>query len=83
MDLSSEELHKILLEWRYIEPENACRDCTGSGKKTYANTATWTRAGIAGQTLTVDICDRCWGSGDEKKPWINLRKLMDDNLLHK
>lgn len=67
--VSSERLYAMCLEWRGIEPENACGDCLGSGYKAYGNTATYRRASIAGQAITNDVCDRCWGSGDRTKPW--------------
>lgn len=73
--LTSEQLWEICLEWRGIDPKDACGDCSGSGVKTYANTATWHSSAIAGQALTDDICDICWGSGNKHKPWLNLRKL--------
>ena len=63
-----------LLEWRGIEPGNACQTCSGSGKRTYANTTTW-RGGIGGQAMTTDVCDRCWGSGDKTWTWLNLRVI--------
>jgi hypothetical protein len=28
-----------------------------------------------GQTITSDVCDKCWGSGDESRPWANLKKV--------
>jgi len=65
--LSSEALHQILLDWRNIE--DPCPICAGSGIRTYPNTATYHRASIAGQALTDDVCDRCWGSGDATHPW--------------
>jgi hypothetical protein len=54
--------------------ENICRGCGGAGKRGYGSTATW-HGGMGGQTCTVDICDKCWGSGDDQKPWLDLRKL--------
>ena len=74
----SDDLYKRMLEWRHIEPsiDTVCSRCNGSGVRVYGNTATWTR-GIGGQTMTSDICDKCWGSGKEDKPWINLRILRN------
>ena len=63
-----------LLEMRGIEPGNACTKCSGIGKRTYANTTTW-RGGIGGQAMTVDVCDKCWGSGDKTHTWLNLRVI--------
>lgn len=64
------------LSWRGISEEDACRLCNGAGSRMYSNTSTW-RGGIGGQALTADVCDNCWGSGDEKRPWVNLRSLRD------
>ena len=61
-----------LLEMRSIEPNNACSKCGGSGKRAYQNTTTW-HGGIGGQMVTIDICDKCWGSGDVTWTWLNLR----------
>jgi len=50
-----------------------CKKCGGTGKRIYANTSTW-RHGIGGQVITEDVCDSCWGTGNEDRPGINLRK---------
>lgn len=49
-----------------------CPACGGEGKRLYNSTATW-RGGHGGQSMTTDICDRCWGSGDERIPGPDLR----------
>lgn len=49
-----------------------CRACDGLGVQTYGSTATW-RGGIGGQALTLDVCDRCWGSGLQSRPWPSHR----------
>jgi hypothetical protein len=53
-------------------PEPRCSRCNGSGRRVYGSTATW-RGGAGGQTATEDVCDRCWGSGDESNKGPNLR----------
>lgn len=55
-------------------PHHFCQHCTGSGVKQYGSTATW-RGGIGGQAFTSDVCDICWGSGDDKAPWPSHRKF--------
>lgn len=45
-----------------------CQRCLGTGVLTYASTSTW-RGGCGGSMLSSDVCDRCWGSGIEGKPW--------------
>ena len=49
-----------------------CTTCGGTGKKVYASTSTW-RGGIGGAAMTEDVCDKCWGSGDELAPGTDLR----------
>ena len=71
-DMDMERL--LWIEMRSIEPNNACPKCGGIGKRAYPNTTTW-RGGIGGQTVTVDICDKCWGSGDITWTWLNLRVI--------
>lgn len=61
-------------EWRGIPEDQVCVRCYGRGSRVYPSTSTW-RGGIGGQALTSDVCDQCWGSGNEKQPWTNLRKM--------
>jgi len=70
MELEREDILKIFLEWRNIE--TPCEKCGGSGVTTYNNTSTYMHS-IGGCTITTDICDRCWGTGDKNKKGINLR----------
>jgi len=69
---TGEEFWEHMLERRGIE--KVCKKCNGYGVYTYPSTSMWA-GGIGGQMMTKGICDRCWGSGDEKKKWFNLRKL--------
>lgn len=69
-----DDIRKRFLEWRGIPEEECCKKCNGSGKLLYGSTSTW-RGGIGGQMMTSAICDKCWGSGNEKRPWLNLRTL--------
>lgn len=52
-----------------------CKICHGLGTYMYSNSATWHKEGMACQAFTNDICDNCWGSGDENKHGLNLRQL--------
>lgn len=63
-----EELRRLMLDWRDIQPGVECAECGGSGIKTYGSTATW-RGGAGGAAITTDVCDHCWGSGNRYKPW--------------
>ena len=70
-------MYNALLLWRGINRENGdtpCKKCLGAGVCAYGDTSTW-HGGAGGQMVTSDICDKCWGSGKENKPWLNLRKL--------
>lgn len=67
-----------MLRWRDIDRQCGdapCPACGGSGIKSYSDTTTW-RGGFGGQAFTNDVCDKCWGSGNNNKPWANLRKLI-------
>ena len=62
----------------YYEPDmyiKRCTQCDGRGRIEYPDTSTWRRGGCAGQAITIDVCDRCWGTGDEAKPGTDLRQL--------
>lgn len=32
---------------------------------------------MGGCAITDDLCDTCWGSGDEESPFRNLREMFD------
>lgn len=74
-----QEFHQYILDARGVTTE--CNRCSGYGVITYGSCSTW-RRGISGQVMTSDVCDKCWGSGDSERPWINLRKL-DGKLQQK
>lgn len=57
-----------------VEDQDQCKDCGGSGIKTYGTTGTY-RAGAGGCTPTGDVCDQCWGSGRASKAWPSHRSL--------
>lgn len=62
-----------------------CEKCGGTGRCHYPNTATYnSRPGIlVGHAFTWDICDLCWGSGNEDRPYKNLRKLNEELRKYK
>lgn len=63
------------LAWRGLaEDATPCKACGGGGSRAYGSSATW-HGGAGGQTVTNDVCDKCWGSGDAASPWFNLRRL--------
>jgi hypothetical protein len=57
--------------------DTPCKRCLGFGSIAYGSTATW-RGGIGGCSVTRDVCDHCWGSGDEHEHWPDLRKLRNE-----
>ena len=61
------------LSWRALEEDDVCQECGGPGRKAYGDTSTWRRRG-GGQTITIDVCDGCWGSGSASRPWPSWRK---------
>lgn len=63
-----------MLRFRAIRPGDECLKCNGSGVVLYASTSTW-RGGMGGASMTADVCDSCWGSGNRYEPWDNLRAL--------
>lgn len=69
--------YECMLKWRGIQAP--CVKCDGAGSFVYSNTATWRRepGTVAGRAMTRDVCDACWGSGDQLCPWPNLRELEE------
>jgi hypothetical protein len=57
--------------------ETPCTKCRGLGTRSYASTSTW-RGGMGGSMVTSDVCDHCWGSGDEDSKWPNLRSIQNE-----
>lgn len=66
--------HYEAVEWRGIEFDNVCTECTGSGYTVYGNTTTYHR-GAGGQAITTSVCNICWGSGDKSRPWTSWLKI--------
>ncbi len=73
--INSDEALKWMLHRKGIE--TPCERCHGFGSYTYASTATW-RGGMGGASMTKDVCNKCWGSGDEHESWTDLRKLQKE-----
>ena len=70
--MNFEQAEQWMMEQRCIETK--CRRCNGWGVRTYGSTATW-RGGAGGMTITSDVCDWCWGSGDDNRKWPSHRLL--------
>jgi len=71
--MNVEECHQYILECRGVR--DPCPTCAGLGVTTYATTGTW-RTGVGGSTITTDVCNKCWGSGDANRPWPSHRLLL-------
>lgn len=69
----TEDQFREFLEWRGIE--EPCKRCGGSGNRVYGSTSTW-RGGMGGASMTADVCDHCWGTGDESRHGVNLRAML-------
>lgn len=50
-----------------------CKSCGGIGVQVYGSTATW-HGGVGWSAMTQDVCDHCWGSGDNNRPWPSHRR---------
>ena len=51
-----------------------CSSCGGEGMKAYSSTVTW-KKGIGGQSITEDVCDKCWGTGRSDITGLNLKEI--------
>ncbi len=69
-----QEFFQYFIEQRGVE--DPCTKCQGMGTRTYGSTSTW-RGGMGGASMTTDVCDHCWGSGDENRKWVDLRALRN------
>lgn len=76
-----QEFYEEMIQQRGIS--EVCTECRGYGVKMYGSTATWRRGCIAGQAMTRGICDKCWGSGDQSNPWIDLRAYENERRAKK
>lgn len=74
--------YEHMLEWRHIQPGDACLRCQGSGVTVYASTARW-RGGIGGAAMTNGICNKCWGSGSRSKPGVSIQKYEALEKFHR
>jgi len=51
-----------------------CEVCGGLGARMYSSGSTW-RGGMGVASMTADVCDICWGSGDKYHQGVDLRTL--------
>jgi hypothetical protein len=67
-----DEYLKYILEARGVE--TPCSHCSGLGVMAYPDTSTWHHR-IGGQSITSDVCEFCWGSGDANRKGADLRAI--------
>ena len=60
---------------------SVCPVCDGFGVRNYPGGSTWGRSAAAPCQATRDVCDSCWGSGDNKRPWYDLRRKETQRLM--
>lgn len=70
--LDDNEIARLLHRRRGVD--DPCKACHGWGCRSYSSTATW-RGGIGGQAFCMDICDKCWGTGDSFRIGTDIRAL--------
>lgn len=73
-----EALFSVMTDRGIDHYSSVCYTCQGQGVRVYCNTTTW-HGGIGGQSMTSDVCDKCWGSGNIDRPWLSHRSW--DNAL--
>lgn len=66
---------KQFLRWRGVR--SPCPKCNGRGCYQYSSGATW-RGGMGTASMAWDVCNVCWGTGDESRTGVDLRKQRDE-----
>ena len=81
-DAAIEAAHELLAIAHQLKGV-ACCACNGLGKFTYVDTSTW-RSTIGGQMVTIDVCDRCLGTGraDKTGPDMSRITLIEKQNCH-
>ena len=71
---TAEQFVQAAQEWRGLELDCVCERCSGAGTIAYGSTSTW-HGGVGGQMITNGVCNKCWGSGDQYRPWPSHREI--------
>ena len=58
--------------------QGVCEKCSGIGSLLYGNTSTW-RESVGGSAMTTGVCNKCWGSGSQEKPWPSWRMIAGND----
>ena len=66
---------KQFLRWRGVR--SPCPKCNGRGCYQYGHGSTW-RGGMGTASMAWDVCNVCWGTGDESRTGVDLRKQRDE-----
>lgn len=74
--MNMSDLPELIQRQRRIYVENVCKRCAGTGTTIYGNTSTYWHS-IGGAAMRRDVCEVCWGSGDESAPWPSHREFYE------
>ena len=69
ISVAEETLKRVRPSSRYGILEDPCEECGGSGYLLYSSIGGL----ISKSSPKYGPCDRCWGSGDAKRPWLAQR----------
>jgi hypothetical protein len=64
--------------WGFVEYRGVvfpCETCHGLGTRPYPDISTWRHADLSRQIVINDVCDACWGTGDEYRHGVNLKEV--------
>ena len=70
-----DETMRKFMKWRGVE--FPCQRCRGAGVYHYGHGSTW-RGGMGTASGAWDVCNVCWGTGDEHRHGVNLREQQDE-----
>ena len=71
----SDDRMRWMLHHRGVD--TPCPKCHGFGSLSYSSGSTW-GGGMGTCSFAWDVCDTCWGTGDEHRHGVNLRELRDN-----
>ena len=78
--LTSEQRQELFAAFvKYRGVETPCEVCAGLGVRSYDNSSTWSH-GVGCASMTTDVCDQCWGTGDAQRHGVNLRGLTAERI---
>lgn len=72
--MDRDKMMDYFLRWRGVD--DPCPRCKGAGVHIYGSGSTW-RGGMGTASMAWDVCDVCWGTGDEHRHGVDLRAQRD------